>query len=58
MVNGLRSRGWWAAAGARFRLGAEAGVRVTAAGLLPEEGRRFAADFAEVLGEYGVGYGG
>lgn len=58
VVNGLRSRGWWVAAGARFRLGAGAGVRVTTAGLLPEEGRRFAADFAEVLGEYGVGYGG
>lgn len=58
VVNGLRTRGWWVAAGARFRLATGPGVRVTAAGLLPEEAVEFGADFAEVLGEYGLTYGG
>ncbi|WP_346168461.1 aminotransferase class I/II-fold pyridoxal phosphate-dependent enzyme, partial [Streptomyces javensis] len=33
VVNGLRTRGWWVAAGARFRLAAGAGLRITTAGL-------------------------
>ncbi|MFE2189012.1 aminotransferase class I/II-fold pyridoxal phosphate-dependent enzyme, partial [Streptomyces sp. NPDC059455] len=33
VVNGLRTRGWRMAAGARFRLAAGAGVRITTAGL-------------------------
>ncbi|MEU5423269.1 aminotransferase class I/II-fold pyridoxal phosphate-dependent enzyme [Streptomyces sp. NPDC020667] len=58
VVNGLRSSGWWVAAGARFRLAAGAGVRVTVAELLPSEAGRFAADFAEALGERQATYGG
>lgn len=58
VVNGLRSRGWWVAAGARFRVAAGPGVRITTATLTPRESRRLAGDFAEVLGEYGAGYGG
>ncbi|MEV6399238.1 aminotransferase class I/II-fold pyridoxal phosphate-dependent enzyme [Streptomyces sp. NPDC051907] len=58
VVNGLRSRGWWVAAGARFRIAAGPGVRITAAGLEPAEARRLASDFAEVLGESEATYGG
>jgi DNA-binding transcriptional MocR family regulator len=58
VVNGLRSRGWWVAAGARFRLAAGPGVRITTAGLPPADARALAGDFAEVLGEFGATYGG
>ncbi|WP_329396983.1 aminotransferase class I/II-fold pyridoxal phosphate-dependent enzyme [Streptomyces melanogenes] len=58
VVNGLRSRGWWVAAGARFRIASGAGVRITSAGLKPAEAARLAADFAEVLGESEATYGG
>ncbi|MCC3767526.1 aminotransferase class I/II-fold pyridoxal phosphate-dependent enzyme [Streptomyces sp. UNOC14_S4] len=59
VVNGLRTHGWWVAAGARFRLGgAAAGVRITTADLLPEEAVRLASDFAETLGEREATYGG
>ncbi|MET9877698.1 aminotransferase class I/II-fold pyridoxal phosphate-dependent enzyme [Actinacidiphila glaucinigra] len=58
VVNGLRSRGWWVAAGARFRLAAGPGVRITTAGLEPAEAGALAADFADVLGEFGPTYGG
>ncbi|MFC4512338.1 aminotransferase class I/II-fold pyridoxal phosphate-dependent enzyme [Streptomyces ehimensis] len=58
VVNGLRTHGWWVAAGARFRIGGAPGVRITAAGLSPADGRRLAADFAAVLGESQATYGG
>jgi DNA-binding transcriptional MocR family regulator len=57
VVNGLRSFGWWVAAGARFRIAAGPGVRITTAELRPEEAVRLADDFAAVLvdspGTYG-----
>lgn len=58
VVNGLRSRGWWVAAGARFRLAAGPGVRISVAGLEPADGALLAADFAGVLGESEATYGG
>ncbi|MEV7974397.1 aminotransferase class I/II-fold pyridoxal phosphate-dependent enzyme [Streptomyces sp. NPDC086519] len=58
VVNGLRSYGWWVAAGARFRLSAEPGVRITTAGLEPADAARLASDFAAVLGESEATYGG
>ncbi len=58
VVNGLRSRGWWVAAGARFRLAAGPGVRITTMGLRPSEANALAADFSDVLGEFGATYGG
>ncbi|MFF7750699.1 aminotransferase class I/II-fold pyridoxal phosphate-dependent enzyme [Streptomyces sp. NPDC007971] len=57
-VNGLRSYGWWVAAGARFRLASAPGVRISAAGLEPAEAERLASDFATVLGESEATYGG
>ncbi|QLE71017.1 aminotransferase class I/II-fold pyridoxal phosphate-dependent enzyme [Streptomyces rectiverticillatus] len=58
VVNGLRSSGWWVAAGARFRIGTAPGVRITTADLSPVEAERLAADFAAVLGEAQATYGG
>ncbi|GAA3490672.1 aminotransferase class I/II-fold pyridoxal phosphate-dependent enzyme [Streptomyces cremeus] len=58
VVNGLRSHGWWVAAGARFRIAAGPGVRVTTAGLDVADAVRLASDFAEVLGESEATYGG
>jgi DNA-binding transcriptional MocR family regulator len=58
VVNGLRSYGWWVAAGARFRLSAGPGVRITAAELDPADAARLASDFAGVLGESEATYGG
>lgn len=58
VVNGLRSYGWWVAAGARFRLASQPGVRITAAGLEPADAVRLASDFAAVLGESEATYGG
>ncbi|MQY39206.1 Vitamin B6 salvage pathway transcriptional repressor PtsJ [Streptomyces sp. RB17] len=58
VVNGLRSHGWWVAAGARFRLASGPGVRITAAGLEPADAARLASDFAVVLGESEATYGG
>ncbi|GGT47521.1 GntR family transcriptional regulator [Streptomyces purpureus] len=58
VVNGLRSRGWWVAAGARFRISAPTAVRITTAGLTVDEAARLAADFAGVLGESEATYGG
>lgn len=58
VVNGLRSYGWWVAAGARFRIGAAPGVRITAADLAESEAARLAADFASVLAESQSTYGG
>ncbi|MGW3194669.1 aminotransferase class I/II-fold pyridoxal phosphate-dependent enzyme [Streptomyces sp. NPDC001118] len=58
VVNGLRSYGWWVAAGARFRLSSGPGVRITTAGLEPADAARLASDFAVVLGESEATYGG
>lgn len=58
MVNGLRSRGWWVAAGARFRLSSAPGVRISVAQLDPVDAVRLDSDFATVLGESGATYGG
>ncbi|MFF1511821.1 aminotransferase class I/II-fold pyridoxal phosphate-dependent enzyme [Streptomyces sp. NPDC058326] len=58
VVNGLRTQGWWVAAGARFRIGAPPAVRITTATLAPGDAVRLAADFAEVLGDAQATYGG
>ncbi|MFJ3235834.1 aminotransferase class I/II-fold pyridoxal phosphate-dependent enzyme [Streptomyces sp. NPDC086787] len=58
VVNGLRSCGWWIAAGARFRLSSAPGVRISVAGLEPADAVRLASDFASVLGESEATYGG
>jgi DNA-binding transcriptional MocR family regulator len=58
VVNGLRSHGWWVAGGARFRVAAEPGVRITTADLTPSESGRLADDFAGVLAETLSAYGG
>ncbi|WP_445520054.1 aminotransferase class I/II-fold pyridoxal phosphate-dependent enzyme [Streptomyces sp. NEAU-174] len=58
VVNGLRTRGWWVAAGARFRLAAGAGVRITTAGLGEGDAGGLAGDLAGVLGEAQATYGG
>ncbi|MFF9208113.1 MULTISPECIES: aminotransferase class I/II-fold pyridoxal phosphate-dependent enzyme [unclassified Streptomyces] len=58
VVNGLRSHGWWVAAGARFRLAAPPGVRISVAELESADAVRLASDFAAVLGESEATYGG
>lgn len=58
VVNGLRSYGWWVAAGARFRLASAPGVRISVAELEPSDAVRLASDFAVVLGESEATYGG
>ncbi|MET7383319.1 aminotransferase class I/II-fold pyridoxal phosphate-dependent enzyme [Streptomyces sp. NPDC005526] len=58
VVNGLRSYGWWVAAGARFRLSSGPGVRISVAELEPADAARLASDFAAVLGESEATYGG
>ncbi|MET8130834.1 aminotransferase class I/II-fold pyridoxal phosphate-dependent enzyme [Streptomyces sp. NPDC005251] len=58
VVNGLRSYGWWVAAGARFRTSAAPGVRISVAELPPADAVRLASDFAAVLGESEATYGG
>ncbi|WP_370410702.1 aminotransferase class I/II-fold pyridoxal phosphate-dependent enzyme [Streptomyces fradiae] len=58
VVNGLRTQGWWVAAGARFRIAAPTGVRITTAALDPADAERLAADFAGVLGDAQATYGG
>ncbi|MEU0405759.1 aminotransferase class I/II-fold pyridoxal phosphate-dependent enzyme [Streptomyces sp. NPDC006197] len=58
VVNGLRTQGWWVAAGARFRIAAPPAVRITTATLAPADAPRLAADFAEVLGDAQATYGG
>ncbi|MFJ6853486.1 aminotransferase class I/II-fold pyridoxal phosphate-dependent enzyme [Streptomyces sp. NPDC091271] len=58
VVNALRTRGWWTAAGTRFRIASPPGVRVTTATLTPAEAARLAGDFADALGESQVVYGG
>ncbi|MBW5486067.1 aminotransferase class I/II-fold pyridoxal phosphate-dependent enzyme [Streptomyces bambusae] len=58
VVNGLRTHGWWVAAGTRFRIAAPPAVRITSATLEEADARRLAADFASVLGEGEATYGG
>ncbi|MEV4437320.1 aminotransferase class I/II-fold pyridoxal phosphate-dependent enzyme [Streptomyces sp. NPDC049585] len=58
VVNGLRTYGWWVAAGTRFRIHSAPGVRITAAALPPADAARLARDFASVLGETQATYGG
>ncbi|MFE6183747.1 aminotransferase class I/II-fold pyridoxal phosphate-dependent enzyme [Streptomyces sp. NPDC056465] len=58
VVNGLRTRGWWIAAGTRFRIASPSAVRVTTATLTPAEAVRFARDFADVLADSQAVYGG
>lgn len=58
VVNGLRSHGYWVAGGARFRIAAGPGVRITTADLTVAEAPRLAADFADVLAETLSTYGG
>ncbi|WP_137990622.1 aminotransferase class I/II-fold pyridoxal phosphate-dependent enzyme [Streptomyces vilmorinianum] len=58
VVNGLRTRGWWVAAGARFRIASPTAVRITTGALGVEAAGRLASDFAEVLGEAQATYGG
>ncbi|WP_435228693.1 aminotransferase class I/II-fold pyridoxal phosphate-dependent enzyme [Streptomyces sp. Tue6028] len=58
VVNGLRSHGWWVAAGARFRITSAPGVRISVAELEPADAARLASDFATVLGESEATYGG
>lgn len=58
VVNGLRTQGWWVAAGARFRIAAPPAVRITTATLTPPDAVRLAADFAGVLGDSQATYGG
>ena len=58
VVNGLRSYGWWVAAGARFRLASGTGVRISVADLAAADAARLASDFAAVLGESEATYGG
>ena len=48
-VQALAERGWGVAAGERFRLRSAPAVRVTTSALLPDEARRFAADFAAAV---------
>jgi DNA-binding transcriptional MocR family regulator len=48
-VQALAERGWGVAAGERFRLRSAPAVRVTTSALVPDEARRFAADFAAAL---------
>lgn len=48
-VQALASRGWGVAAGERFRLRSAPAIRVTTSALVPDEARRFAADFAAVV---------
>ncbi|MFD7711332.1 aminotransferase class I/II-fold pyridoxal phosphate-dependent enzyme [Streptomyces sp. NPDC059786] len=58
VVNGLRTHGWWVAAGARFRIASTPGVRISVADLEPADAARLASDFAAVLGEAEATYGG
>jgi DNA-binding transcriptional MocR family regulator len=49
-VQALAERGWSVAAGERFRVRSGPAIRVTTSALLPDEARRFAADFSAALG--------
>ncbi|WP_078901733.1 aminotransferase class I/II-fold pyridoxal phosphate-dependent enzyme [Actinacidiphila yeochonensis] len=58
VVNGLRSQGWWVAAGTRFRIASEPGVRITTAELRTDEAPRLAADLAAAAAGTPGPYGG
>ncbi|MET9625702.1 aminotransferase class I/II-fold pyridoxal phosphate-dependent enzyme [Streptomyces sp. NPDC006464] len=58
VVNGLRTQGWWVAAGARFRIASGPAVRITTATLETADAARLAADFAALRGEAQATYGG
>ncbi|WMX48062.1 aminotransferase class I/II-fold pyridoxal phosphate-dependent enzyme [Streptomyces roseicoloratus] len=58
VVNGLRTHGWWVAAGSRFRIVTPTAVRISTALLLPEDAERLARDFADVLRDRQAVYGG
>lgn len=58
VVNGLRSRGWWVAAGSRFRIATPTAVRITTAMLEVADAPRLATDFAAALSESEATYGG
>ncbi|WP_328403026.1 aminotransferase class I/II-fold pyridoxal phosphate-dependent enzyme [Streptomyces sp. NBC_00390] len=58
VVNGLRTRGWWVAAGTRFRIESLPAVRITSAALEEADALLLASDFAAVLGESEATYGG
>ena len=47
-VQALAERGWGVAAGERFRMRSAPAIRVTTSTLLPDDARRFAADFADI----------
>lgn len=57
-VNGLRSHGWWVAAGARFRIATPTAVRITTATLEVGDAARLADDFTAVLDDSEATYGG
>jgi hypothetical protein len=48
-VQALAERGWGVAAGERFRIRSAPAVRVTTSALVPDDARRFAADFVSAL---------
>ncbi|HSF02567.1 MAG TPA: aminotransferase class I/II-fold pyridoxal phosphate-dependent enzyme, partial [Solirubrobacterales bacterium] len=50
LVAGLASAGWAVRAGERYRLRTPPGIRITTAGLRPEDARRVAAELARLLG--------
>lgn len=58
VMYGLRTYGWWVAAGARFRLVGEPGVCLSIAEIEPADAVRLASDFAVVLGESEATCGG
>ncbi|MFE3518775.1 aminotransferase class I/II-fold pyridoxal phosphate-dependent enzyme [Streptomyces sp. NPDC059166] len=58
VVNGLRTRGWWTAAGTRFRIASPPAVRITTAALTTAEAGHLAQDLADVLEESQAVYGG
>jgi DNA-binding transcriptional MocR family regulator len=49
IVQALRDSGWAVAPGHRFRIESAPGVRVTTAGLIPADAKRFADAFARVI---------
>ena len=56
IVRGLAETGWSVAAGARFRIQARPGIRITVSTLSPEDASRLAADLARLRGPVSVGF--
>jgi DNA-binding transcriptional MocR family regulator len=50
VVQGLAVRGWGVQAGEPFRIDSPPGIRITTAGLTPDDATRLSADLVEVLG--------